>query len=509
MSSDFNFFTALERTTSRQSLYASRSSLYNRRRRKNSFGESIASYAPSYAHDDIDFYKRRSYENSRDYRDYEDDDSDGYVQPISRQEKARMFRSLGDLEHDRREKSTTATQTLRETATQTGKDQNVVMSKKRVVQRKRRSKSLSAAGTQTTKKEKSRKDGRGSESDGETMKKEKRREKAELAKDVADGEKPKPKPKPKPRPRKSQSTSANTTKDNVEPEKAEEKAGEKKRRKKKKKATGTESAAVNGAAQDVGGLEQGQYPPGGVPPYVMAAGQPYLPYGAPPQGFQPLPGGQMGQPAFGMHPQAFGIRPPAYPQHVPHPQGSLSQMPHPQGSVSQMSQAASVPGQPKKSNWDLLCEMTDPNKQPDDVTSMASSVFTNHLPANYGGYPSMPYGYGQPSPGGQMVTMAPPTSAPVQPSPPGIQGEVKKMSAAPHESRVLVTDSEGESGSSYETDTESEEEDRPTGGYKSDHSIGKSSWDALKELSERQQKSAAGAKHEDSAETPSKMFTVV
>ncbi|KAK3101787.1 hypothetical protein FSP39_006332 [Pinctada imbricata] len=493
---DLESFPPLERTSSKNSLYASRSSLYNRRRRKNSIGESVTSYAPSFAHDDIDFYQRRSREYSRDYRDYDDDDSDGYVQPISRHEKARMFRSLGDLEHERRQ-ATTATQTLRETATQTGKDQNVVMSKKRVVPKKRRSKSLSAAGTQTRKdKEKARKEGKSSESDTEITKKEKKRA-TEANTDTKKKSRPdlpeKPKPKPKPKPRKSQSVSAVSAKDDAS-ESGEK--PERKRKKKKKAASVADNAEIPQTAQNTD--VPAQYPSGMAQPYIVP-GQPFMQYGAP-HGYQTLPNGQVapvpGQPFYGVHPQAYGIRPPAYPQGQP-PQ-----------------QPAHVPGKPRKSNWELLCQMTDPNNAPpDDVTSMASSVFTNHLPANCVGYPGMPMG--QPSLGQPSVAMAPHSPASVQPPPPGIKGEVTKMAVPPHESRVLATASEGDSESSYETDTESESESeeegiRPTG-YKSDHSMGKSSWDALKEASEKQLKESKGAKLDKSAdmETSSKMFTVV
>lgn len=113
MESNYN---PLRRTGSKSSLYASRSSLYGRRRRKNSFGESVGSFA----HDDIDYYRpeRGSFAD----------------RSLSRHD--RGFKSLGDLEQELREQATRSTQTLRECATQTGTGfANVTHGKKTVVKR--------------------------------------------------------------------------------------------------------------------------------------------------------------------------------------------------------------------------------------------------------------------------------------------------------------------------------------------------------------------------------------
>ncbi|KAL5014545.1 hypothetical protein ScPMuIL_008815 [Solemya velum] len=128
----------LQRTDSRQSLYASRSSLYGRRRRKGSFTSSVGTYA----RDDMEVYRR-----SRDYDDYDDDDGSGYEKPISRREKERMFRSAGDIGRG----VTKSTQTLRETATQTGQQEPFTLQPTIVLKKKRKPRSQSVAQTQTTK----------------------------------------------------------------------------------------------------------------------------------------------------------------------------------------------------------------------------------------------------------------------------------------------------------------------------------------------------------------------
>lgn len=92
---------ALQRTGSRQSLYASRSSLYGRRGKRDraSFSESVASYA----HDDIDVYRHRR-----------GDDEERQIT-----QRDRYFKSLGDIHYGGAPKEQ-STQTLRETASQTG-----------------------------------------------------------------------------------------------------------------------------------------------------------------------------------------------------------------------------------------------------------------------------------------------------------------------------------------------------------------------------------------------------
>ncbi|XP_062595030.1 serine/arginine repetitive matrix protein 1-like [Saccostrea cucullata] len=362
----------LQRTTSRQSLYASRSSLYSRRRRKGSFSESVVS-GSTFAHDDIDYYRRPRGQRSRGHSpaDY-DDDSDGYVQPISRHENDRMFKSLGDLNSNgrRSEKATRATQTLRETATQTGDDQSVVVHSKRVVPRKRRSKSLSATGTQTTnKKHRSRSKSRGNDSDtGDELKNEKR-EKSKSRESLKESSE-KPKPKPKPKPRKSQSAAAS---ESEAPTKAQ-----RKKSKSQKEAPAAEDTVE--APQELTAA-----PPGVVVYPMGPQGQPYVvPYGLPP-GYTTLP---LQQPP----PGAVPSQPPPY---VVNGQGSLFVGPPPpvDNTVRQLppqtvSQAAAIPR--KKSNWEMLCEMTDKQNSGEalETGSVTSSVFTNNIPSHQVVYPT-------------------------------------------------------------------------------------------------------------------------
>jgi hypothetical protein len=102
------FLIALQRSSSKTSLYASRSSLYSRRREsgRGERFESCADSLASYAHDDIDYYRR----SRRSYNDYDDDDFGGYEKPISRNDRLRMSRSDHDLGRAMKEIST---QTLR------------------------------------------------------------------------------------------------------------------------------------------------------------------------------------------------------------------------------------------------------------------------------------------------------------------------------------------------------------------------------------------------------------
>jgi hypothetical protein len=49
----------------------------------------------SYAHDDIDYYRR----SRRSYNDYDDDDFGGYEKPISRNDRLRMSRLVARTYH--------------------------------------------------------------------------------------------------------------------------------------------------------------------------------------------------------------------------------------------------------------------------------------------------------------------------------------------------------------------------------------------------------------------------
>lgn len=360
----------LQRTTSRQSLYASRSSLYSRRRRKGSFTESVVS-GSTFAHDDIDYYRR-----SRGHADYDDD---GYVEPISRHENDRMFKSLGDLSGRRADKATRATQTLRETATQTGQDESVVVHSKRVVQRKRRSKSLSATGTQTTnKKHRSRSKSRtiGDDSDtGDELKNDKR-EKSKSRESVKDMSE-KPKPKPKPKPRKSQSAVQSESEAPVKSQRKKSKSHDKSEKQKASEADGATEMPQDVLAQ----------PPPGTMMYAMGPdGQPYLvPYGLPPS-YSTLP---HQQPPVGVvstqapylvngHGQ-FTVAPPQQAVTM------AGQIP-----VQGIAQAPPVPSKPRKSNWEMLCELTEKHKDGEtaiETGSVASSVFTNNIPTHQVVYP--------------------------------------------------------------------------------------------------------------------------
>lgn len=390
------YLAALQRTTSRQSLYASRSSLYSRRRRRGSFTESVVS-GSTFAHDDIDYYRRS---RGHSQVDYDDDYDDGYVEPISRRDNSRMFKSLGDLNSSGRrgEKATRATQTLRETATQTGEDQSVVMHSKRVVQRKRRSKSLSATGTQTTnRKHRSRSKSRADDSDTGDELKNNKREKSksrESLKETSD----KPKPKPKPKPRKSHSTAQSETEAPV------------KSQRKKSKSQG-KSEKEEEAAQEM------PAPPPGMVMYPMGPqGQPYVvPYGLPP-GYTtlphqpPPPGVVSAQGPYVVNGQsAYTVAPP---QHgIP--------------SVGQLPPQTVPQAGPRKSNWDMLCELTDKQNSGEalETGSVASSVFTNNVPTHQVVYPGGTVTQNGHHLGAHIVMLPPQQGHPVHPfvSPPGPQ----------------------------------------------------------------------------------------
>lgn len=344
----FLYPSALQRSSSKTSLYSSRSSLYDRRRRRKGSDRSYAGSMVSYIRDDISVGR-----HTRGYDDefYSDEsDFDGYEKPLSRRDRDRMYRSENDLGRRMKEIST---QTLRETATQTGAEQSVVFESKRLVKKKRRSKSLSSAGTQTGKKEKKTKtksteklDEVGKE-EGKTGKKRSKTKRSKSVPDHLDSvalEEPKPKPKPKPR----KSASAATQLDETA------------------KSASTENLADPSKStyypQSEGFVPQPFPPQQGYPMTAQPGypGQPGVTTGYP----YPVQGPPQGYPGYPAPPQQLPMMPPQPPQTQP------------------------APRQPRKSNWELLCEMTDGDYRKDDLAetgSIASSVFTNN-PASVQGY---------------------------------------------------------------------------------------------------------------------------
>ncbi|WAR26412.1 hypothetical protein MAR_012116 [Mya arenaria] len=375
----------LQRYGSKNSLYSSRSSLYDRRRqRKNSTG-SYVSYR-----DDISVGR---YSDS-------DEDFDGYEKPLSRKDRERLYRSENDL--GRRPKEA-GTQTLRETATQTGEGVAVVVQNKMLVKKKKPSKSVSSSGTQTVKKSKSKSidnlaEEKGYHSDKEKKRKNKRSKSMnslENAVDETDSSEKKEKPKVRPKPRPRKSTSADTM--------LEE----------KKIASQENLAADPNANPYYPGSEgfvpqQPYYPSQGYQGMPPPAGYPGQAGNFPGQaGNYPIqPGnfpGQQGVPMQGQYPQYPGQANSGYPNFQPNqPQqqahnGLLSNVP-----------AAQVPKQRNKSNWEMLCEITDSHRERDDITetgSVASSVFTNNpasLP-NYGNPPTYQQFHNYPPPPKHML----------------------------------------------------------------------------------------------------------
>lgn len=356
----------MQRAGSKNSLYASRSSLYDRRRRrKGSYSESVVSYR-----DDM----------SRGYRSYSDEeDFDGYEKPLSRRDRDRMYKSDNDLGKRVREIST---QTLRETATQTGAGQAVIVQSPKVVKKRRKPRSVSTSGTQTIKKEsksKSRSTERLNEKDSDKPRRTKtKRSKSTNAIDAMDSESSdkseKPKPKPKPKPRKS--TSADT---HLEDQ------------------------------TDNPGSQENTEEPTKNPYYPGSEGYPVQGY--PPQGYPmmpPVPPGYQGQPGIPM--QQY----PSYPMNgvtQGYPGFQAAQPAAPQ-MVNTSTPKQNIPRQRNKSNWEMLCEVTG-QKPRDDITetgSVASSVFTNNPMSDYGNPTGNPYYSNQ----GFYSYQSPPQGYPVQ-----------------------------------------------------------------------------------------------
>jgi len=301
----------------------------------------------------------------------------------------RMYRSENDLGKRSKE---IATQTLRETATQTGDGVAVVVEAKRLVKRKKRSKSVSSAGTQTGKKEKGvtaksksieqlavAKD---SDSDKEKVKKEKRRTKRsksmnslENAADDTDASS-KPKPKPKPKPRKS------TSADNMLEEKT---------------STTQENQAPEANSNPYypgseGFMPQQPYYPSQGYQGVQQTGVPSQPGNYPAQmsNYPGQPGNYPPQSSYYAGQGNYPVAGPSGQFLAPGLQG------HPPPAMVHNAPVQGVPKKRNKSNWDTLCELTDGQVSQDrdmETNSVASSVFTNN-PASlpkYGNPSGNPY----------------------------------------------------------------------------------------------------------------------
>ncbi|XP_067684139.1 uncharacterized protein [Haliotis asinina] len=316
-------YQPLKRSASRQSLYASRSSLYGRRGRRersSSIGESVMSYM----HDDIDAYSDDDFESRR----------------VSRKESLRKgYRSLGDLEYESREIST---QTLRDTGSQT-KNGKVVTPKKGTARKaaaRKQSTSSTASKKPRAKKSVSKDEEEKDEHSEPTTPKTK-------TKSATDKPKPKPQPKPKPAPRKSASAKNQPDlEDSAEPI-SHAQTGQ------------SETPAFTAAS---GTPYPGQMVPGGPVPYP---GQPYIPPGGMPM-MQPYPGAMMpgGQPV-----------PPVMYAPVPRMPTAVPPQQPPQAPPGQ-------PGKSGKSSWDILCAITDQERNSDNTesASVTGSVFS-HQPS--------------------------------------------------------------------------------------------------------------------------------
>lgn len=381
-------YNPLRRSGSKNSLYASRSSLYGRRRRKNSAGESVYSFA----HDDIDTYR--------------DKDRDSFKErSLSRRDRA--FRSLGDLERELRDSATRSTQTLRECATQTGAGfANVQLGKKTVV-KKSRPKSVSSSQTQTAKSKSKSKDLDTSSSSSGVYKQRERtnstastnltkprerrnsgsstggkprraKSESELKKKV-DAERKKkdaakPKPAPKPKPRKSMSNPDHLSDDDLE-----------------SVATGPidqSSVAGGRKPQPLNPAMMGQpiYPQQAYPGYPMGYPPPHMAY---PQAMgQPvmMPYGQPG----GMLTQGGG--------------GGLNS-----GGISNVRPTVPPGMAPKPSKWEMLCKITDGDKSGESSGSVASNPYgALHIPPGYTSAVGSEYGSEYSGPGRSAASGRPP-----------------------------------------------------------------------------------------------------
>ncbi|CAC5415872.1 unnamed protein product [Mytilus coruscus] len=474
---DLESLPPLQRSSSKTSLYASRSSLYSRRRSGRDRAGSCADSVVSYAHDDIDFYRR----SRRSHTDYDDeDDFGGYEKPISRNDRLRMSKSDHDLGRAMREIST---QTLRETATQTGLEEPVTVHTKRTVKRRPRSRSMSAMGTQTQKKEKTKK---------------RTKSKQDLAATTDDElheteVKPAVKPKPKPKPRKSLSTADHAAQSDNEGIK-----------KKKMRRRSKSDAHIAKSLEDLTHESNDEAVPGPqVPQHIHSSHtvpanlQSYGPPGAivVPPPYTTLPHGA--QPTQFVTSQGQPVMVQTQPVAMPYPGNPPRPVVPPQYPV------AHVPGKPRKSNWETLMEMTDKKKAglPTDTESVVSSVFTSNPPPTYQpGQPAFfPYqqGYSQPHIQQQPVQQfQPPQPQQVQ------QPPVQSSAQYPPSSGWTLQPGGGSDGSSSGT----------TGSGSSTSGMyvtqpqglppqGKSSWDKLTEMTNQQYKIAYTSEKNDRSES--------
>lgn len=503
---DLESLPPLQRSSSKTSLYASRSSLYSRRRGSGRGDrlESCADSLASYAHDDIDYYRR----SRRSYNDY-DDDFGGYEKPISRNDRLRMSRSDHDLGRAMKEIST---QTLRETATQTGLEESVVVHTKRIVKRRPRSRSMSAMGTQTHKKERTRRRSKSKE-DLATTDDEKTEKK-----------KPEIKPKPKPKPRKSLTNVDNAVQSDNEILK-------RKRSKKRSKSDAHKAKSMEDITQDsvkVPAVPGPQIPhqvhhshtvPSNLrnygPPRPIPVPPPYttLPHGAQPAQYVTSQGQTVFMQGQGQPVVVQGQGQPLTVQGHPVMNGQQSVRPQQSHNPGNRSMAH-VPGQPKKSNWDTLLELTEKQKAgiPTDTESIISSVFTSNPPPTYmpgqPGYYPYQQGYNQ-----QLVQQLPihqqpvqhiPQTQPVQhiqeqyvPAQPSMQYPPSQGWPLPPKSYQ----NESEKSSSGTTGSSSSTSGMYVGTTSPPQSQGKSSWDRLKEMTDQQYKIAYTSEKADQNES--------
>ncbi|KAK6175759.1 hypothetical protein SNE40_014152 [Patella caerulea] len=315
---DTESYSPLRRTDSRQSLYASRSSLYgrkSRRVRRNSFGESVSTYA----HDDLD---------TSMYSDFVD-------RPMSRKGYNRASRSMGDIfDREMREKET---QTLRETATQTCKGRVSIAQPKKYVRNQSMRKKSASGVTGNNAKDVALK---AKQNETKTKDKEITAKSFETQDTVVDANLPfidpptsfKTKSKPKPVPRKS--FKGANQKDDTDSEKKNEV---------EKPVTSNPSSSM---------IQPQFIPPVLMQPYYHPSGS-YIP-----NGYFTIQPGDICHSAL----------PAQSPTHI--------------NTVSQAPTFQHTSGK-SKSNWDLLCSITDAEKQrvppPSDTTSVTGSVFNNMI----------------------------------------------------------------------------------------------------------------------------------
>ncbi|KAL3852368.1 hypothetical protein ACJMK2_016022 [Sinanodonta woodiana] len=489
---DLESLPPLKRSGSKQSLYSSRSSLYDRRGRrgrKNSYSESLASYA----HDDIDMYKHSGRHGSTGTTD----DFDGYERPLSRFDRMRMSKSAGELTYDMREQ---ATQTLRETATQTGHEHSVIFEPKRQVKKKTKVSKVSSSGTQTaTKKgglkikiEKSNTENESQERTdlsanetaevkAEKITKSRSNEEAEPSKAE---KKKKPITKPKPKPRKSQSAGII---DGLNKDAEEDQSGLGNADSLPPPPSIQQQQVLSGIASQPGlmGAPAGLYyggPLPGVPPHSYP-GQPGAPYQTMTQGYP------------------SGI----YPQSQMSDQRALPQ-----------TQSYNAPRQPRKSNWDLLCELTgtDGNRNDErETASMSSSVFTSN-PASIA-YTGMYPGQQQPTTAythPQFNQMHLPGYQPSQLAFHPVDTRYNQMPPAYNQFQPIQTGETGrgqtpqssgtnDSSSSAKSSSSDQGRESTASGKKQMQKM--SSWEALKEATDKQYRIAYGTPTNDGTKTES------